>query len=327
MSSPSLAGHFSVDDSARRIRNYRYAEERMMRGLGGWIALTPELPAKLLFGRHVWDCAQHADLWGRRLPELRTAAQESEPANDAMVAFMDALESPEGPRQTLERIAGVYRVLKPHLVTVYARHLASTNAVYEPPTRRILARCLEEERRHAAAGAVVLDRLTRDAAARGRVADWERRLLEALEKAGGVTGDAAAPLVDGGLLDVAPEAVAPDLVHLPPDFDPAALPADLAAAVDAHRAALQAGDGARAATFIEPAAREALTTAFAPLAGRITGTRVVGLAAIGRQQMVKLRIESPRAILFVQLRWIDTGSGWRIAAGEPVGTEPASAAP
>jgi len=57
LSSHHLAGHFSVDDSARRIRNYRYAEERMMRVLGGWIALTPELPAKLLFGRHVWDCA------------------------------------------------------------------------------------------------------------------------------------------------------------------------------------------------------------------------------------------------------------------------------
>ncbi len=47
-----------------------------MRVLGGWIALTPELPAKLLFGRHVWDCAQHADAWGRRLPELRSPAQQ-----------------------------------------------------------------------------------------------------------------------------------------------------------------------------------------------------------------------------------------------------------
>ena len=50
MSSQRLAGHFSVDDSARRIRHYPYAEERMMRALGGWIALTPELPVKLLFG-------------------------------------------------------------------------------------------------------------------------------------------------------------------------------------------------------------------------------------------------------------------------------------
>jgi len=327
LSAPRLAGHFSVDDSARRIRNYRYAEERVMRVLGGWIALTPELPAKLLFGRHVWDCAQHADLWGRRLPELRAAAQESEPANDAMAAFMETLESPEGPRQTLERIVGVYGVLKPHLVTVYARHLATTNPVYEPPTRRILARVLEEERRHAAAGAIVLDRLARDADARARVADWERRLLDALEKAGGVTGDVLAPLVDGALLGVAPEAVASDLVQVPPDFDPAALPPDLAAAVDAHRAALQAGDAARAGEWVEPAARDALTAAFAPLAGRITGTRVVGLAAIGRQQMVKLRIESPRAIGFVQLRWMPAGAGWRIAAGELVSTESVSAAP
>jgi len=71
---------------------------------------------QLLFGRHVWDCAQHADLWGRRLPELRAAAQQSgRRANDAMVAFMEMLESPEGPRQTLERVVGVYTVLKPHL--------------------------------------------------------------------------------------------------------------------------------------------------------------------------------------------------------------------
>lgn len=298
-----------------------------MRVLGGWIALTPELPAKLLFGRHVWDCAQHADAWGKRLPELRAPAQESEPANAAMAAFMETLEIPEGPRQTLERITGVYRVLKPHLVTVYARHLALTNPVYEPPTRRILARCLEEERRHAAAGAIVLAPLAADAGARARVADWERRLLGALEKAGGVTGDVAAPLVDATLLGVTPEAVANDLVPVPPDFDPSVLPAGLAAAVDAHRRALEAGDAARAATFIEPAVRDALTAAFAPFAGRIRGTRVVGLAAIGRQQMVKLRVESPDAIVFVQLRWTPSDTGWRLVAADPVSTEPVSAAP
>jgi hypothetical protein len=327
LSAERLSGHLSVDDSARRIRNYRYAEERLMRLLGGWIALTPELPAKLLFGRHVWDCAQHADAWGRRLPELRAAAQQSEPANDAMVAFMEMLESPAGPRQTLERIAGIYVVLKPHLVTVYARHLASANPVYEPPTRRILARCLEEERRHAAAGAVVLGRLAHDGGARERVAAWQRRLLGALEKAGGVTGDASVPLVDGALLPVAPEVVAPDLVQVPPAFDPATLPADLAGAVDAHRTSLEAGDGDGTGRWIEPAAREAVGAAFASLGGGITATRVVGLAAIGRQQMVKLRVESPRAIGFVQLRWTPTPSGWRIAGGDLVSTEPLSAAP
>ena len=298
-----------------------------MRVLGGWIALTPELPAKLLFGRHVWDCAQHADAWGRRLPELRAPAQTSEPANDAMIAFMQLLESPERPQQTLERIAGAYGVLKSHLVTVYARHLVSTNPVYEPPTRRILARCLEEERRHAAAGAVVLDRLIRDDHGRERVATWQRSLLAALDKAGGVTGDSAVPLVDPALLGVAPEVVVPDLVAVPPDFDPAALPADLAGAADAHRRALERGDAAGAAGWTETTARDAVAAAVASLGGRITGTRIVGLAAIGRQQMVKLRLESPRAVAFVQLRWMPTPSGWRIAAGDLVSTEPISAVP
>ena len=327
MTAHPLAGPFSVEASAKLLRHYRYVEERMMRMLGGWMALTPEVPVKLLFGRHVWDCAQHADAWGRRLPELRAPAQTSEPANDAMIAFMQLLESPERPQQTLERIAGAYGVLKSHLVTVYARHLASTNPVYEPPTRRILARCLEEERRHAAAGAVVLDRLARDDHDRQRVATWQRSLLAALEKAGGVTGDSAVPLVDPALLGVAPEVVVPDLVAVPPDFDPAALPADLAGAADAHRRALERGDAAGAAGWTETTARDAVAAAVASLGGRITGTRIVGLAAIGRQQMVKLRLESPRAVAFVQLRWTPTPSGWRIAAGDLVSTEPISAVP
>jgi hypothetical protein len=88
-----LAGWLGVEATARRVRHYRYAEERMMRVLAGWIALTPELPAKLLLGRQVWDCAQHADLWAKRLPELRAPAQVSEPPNAAFVRFMDALET------------------------------------------------------------------------------------------------------------------------------------------------------------------------------------------------------------------------------------------
>ena len=325
MSSDRLSGHFSVDDSARRIRNYRYAEERLTRVLGGWIALTPELPAKLLFGRHVWDCAQHADAWGRRLPELRAPAQQSEPANDAMVAFMRLLESPEAPSQTLERIAGVYTVLKPHLITQYARHLAAANPVYEPPTRRILARCLDEERRHAAAGAIVLRRLGADAD-RARVAEWQRRLVAALEKAGGVTGDATSPLVDEALLGAPADSVASDLVQTPPDFDPGALPADLAAGVDAHRKALESGDTAGITRWIALDADSAVNAPFAPLVDGVTATRVVGLAAIGHQRMVKLRIDGARVGGLVQLRWSPTPAGWRIVAAELVSLEPVSAA-
>ena len=188
MSSPRLAGHFSVDDSARRIRNYRYAEERMLRALGGWIALTPELPAKLLFGRHVWDCAQHADLWGKRLPELRAPAQVSEPPSPAFVSFLDRLETAESWGQTLERLAGIYRVLKPHLIETYAGHLDRANPVYEPPTRRFLERCLVDERRHVADAEDVLAGLVRSEADLARIETWTRALEGLLAESGGVAG-------------------------------------------------------------------------------------------------------------------------------------------
>src|SRR5262245_13071378 len=223
----------------------------MMRILGGWIALTPELPAKLLFGRHVWDCAQHADLWGRRLPELRAPIHQSEPANDAVVRLLDLLEEAERPQDTLRRVVGMYRVVKPHLAAVYEHHLAATNPIYEPPTRRILERCLSEERRHVASGVVVFDGLLARASRTNGVDEWEARVVAALGEAGGVTGDDPAPrrIVIPSTVD--PATVAQDLVATPPPFDAKALPADLAAIVSEHAKALEAGRQPEAALHAE----------------------------------------------------------------------------
>ena len=296
-----------------------------MRVLGGWIALSPELPAKLLFGRHVWDCAQHADLWGRRLPELRAAAQQSEPAGPGLVAVLDLVETSENPGQTVERVTAIYCVLKPHLATLYERHLAVANPVYEPPTRRILARVIEEERRHAAAGAIVLERLTaRDPTLAARAPAWGRRLLEALAAAGGATGDAEAPLIAPPATPPDPLAVAQDLVPAPPPFDPLAALGDLAAPLDAHRAALVRGDRDAVRTDLAPDAAADVAAAFAALPGAFDRSEVVGCARIGRQRVVKLRFQAGPSQVLVQERWIPTGAGWRVAAVEVTRAEPAS---
>src|SRR4030095_8693568 len=185
-----LGGPFSADHSARLLRNYRYVVERTMRAVGGWIALTPEISAKLVMGRHVWDLAQHCDAVGRRLPELRAHAQVSEPANPEVVRFMDRLEEPEGRDQTVERLVGVYSALKPHLLATYRGHLARSNSVYEPPTRRILARCIADEERHIAEGRAILRQHSTDASVMARVASRQRCLEGVLLAAHGVTGDA-----------------------------------------------------------------------------------------------------------------------------------------
>ena len=235
MSAHALAGSFSVDASARRIRRYRWLEERVMRILGGWIALTPELPAKLLFGRHVWDCAQHADLWGQRLPELRSPAHRGEPPSEGFVRLMDRIDARDARHETVERIVAIYRLVKPHLIAAYEAHLAEANAIYEPPTRRILDRCLQEERRRVAAGAVVLERLL----AKGGqpVDEWEGSLGEELIAAGGLDPDVSVLAPTGRVPD--PKG---DLVALDSAFDPLLIGDDLAAALERHQRALTAGD-------------------------------------------------------------------------------------
>jgi hypothetical protein len=313
-----LAGTFSVERSARRVRHYRYTEERMMRTLGGWIALTPELPVKLLFGRHVWDCAQHADLWGRRLPELRAPAQQSEPANDEFVRFMDRVDAREAHGESLERVVGVYRVLKPHLLATYQAHLSAANPVYEPPTRRILERCIAEEERHIAAGAVVLERLLGDEAGRRRALAWEDALCAALAEAGGVGGDDAIPH-----RAFAPAAADPrrDLVMLDSAFDPQVVDPRLRAAIDEHVQALSEGDGARLAEQIAEPVRSAVVLACGQPA-RGQGHEIVAQAKVGSHRFIKLRLRGSEGSWLVVEHWEQVDDRWRVVEAERVASPP-----
>jgi hypothetical protein len=49
---------------------------------------------------------------------------------------------------------------------------------------------------------------------------------------------------------------------------------------------------------------------------------VVGLAAIGGERMVKLRLRGARTIGFLQLRWTPSRAGWHVADAELVASEP-----
>ncbi|MBI4240501.1 MAG: hypothetical protein HY613_02185 [Candidatus Rokubacteria bacterium] len=320
-----LAGHLSVEESAELIRQYRYAEERMMRVMGGWIALTPELSAKLLLGRHVWDCAQHADLWGKRLPELRAPAHVSAPASEAFVRLMDLLESQEGFHQTPERLAGIYEVLKPHLLAAYQDHLAHTNPVYEPPTRRILERIVEEERRHIAAGRVVLSHLITTPAVEARTGEWRRRLEGLLLESGGVSGKPTGDL-RGPDVPVDPTAIAQDLARLERPVGRWPVPAELEASVEAHALHLKRRDLQALEDDFAPAYRQAGMATYAPLlAFELATHRIVGLGKLGGHRLVKLRLEGPAGTAVVQLRWAETDGRWRVLEAEVVRTEAAAA--
>jgi hypothetical protein len=316
-----LSGFIAVEDSARLIRNYRYAVERMMRILGGWIALTPELSAKLLMGRHVWDNAQHADALGRRLPELRAPAHVSEPANPAFIAFVDALEEPERPHQTVERLVGIYRVLKPHLLATYEGHLEEANEVYEPPTRRILARCAEDERRHVTAGRVVLSHLIATPAHGERASAWQARLEALLVASGGVSGRGLPPPV---LTSLPAESLSDDgqeLIRLERSGARWAVPEDLESAVKTLGDALVARDPAAIRRVFLPGVAPGAAIEAVVLSG-LTGCRMVAFSKVGNQRLIKLRLDGARGPVTVSSRWVPTEAGWRAAMLDVVAPDP-----
>jgi hypothetical protein len=313
-----LTGFAAVEESARLIRNYRYATERMMRILGGWIALTPELSAKLLMGRHVWDNAQHADALGRRLPELRAAAHVSEPANAAFVAFLDALEQAERPHQTVERLTGVYRVLKPHLLDAYEWHLAQANEVYEPPTRRILERCAADERRHVASGRVILQHVTATPADEERIGVWQARLETLLRTAGGVTGRGLPPRsrtpdLDGTAASLSD--AADELIRLEQSGTGWIVPEDLESAIRAFGDAVVGGDPKTVRRLLLPeAAGDDVEMTL--VSTRWTGHRTVAFTKVGRQRLIKLRLDGSDASITLAMRWVPVEHGWRVASLE-----------
>jgi hypothetical protein len=187
-----LHGRYDVEATARRVRNFRYAEEWIMMILGGWIATIPEIPVKTGLGKLTWETAQAADRLGRRLPELRcgrAALQASEPANPGFADFIQAVAEPESPELTIEKLAGLFDVLLPHLVEVYERTRRETDQICDAPTIELLDEILRRKRRHLAWGQEVLERLCDTDARRERRRARASRLRGALEACGGVTGE------------------------------------------------------------------------------------------------------------------------------------------
>ncbi len=187
-----LHGRYDVEATARRVRNFRYAEEWMMMAMGGWLATIPELPVKTGLGKIIWEGAQAADMLGRRLPELRCgrrAIESSESANQAFADFVQEVLEPEAPDLTIEKLTGVFDALKPHLIEVYERHMRETDQISDAPTIELLEDIVRRTRRHVAWGNEVLDRLCDTDGRRERRHKRAEELRKQLEASGGVTGD------------------------------------------------------------------------------------------------------------------------------------------
>ncbi|MBA2326224.1 MAG: hypothetical protein H0V95_06220 [Actinobacteria bacterium] len=185
-----LPGLFGVVESARRVGNYKWIEMRLFEALGGWVATVPELDVKFVLGRQCYHHAWHAELWNKRLPELREMNTErlTEPPNEEMVKFVDAVRDPEAPELTIEKLVGVYRVLIPRKVAAYTFHMNATSRITDAPTIRSLGFILQDEMEDWREGEMLLQSLIQTPEEVERASRRQQALEDLIRSAGGITG-------------------------------------------------------------------------------------------------------------------------------------------
>jgi hypothetical protein len=177
---PSGGGYpaLPLGRTAELVGEYRWIEAALFGLLGCWVADMPiagvqvHLDAQSM--RHAW----HAELFGDRLPVLAGVDPDGltrpSAATEALFAALAGIEAaPEGPGSTwppgdveptprigaLPRLAGLYRVVLPRLVTSYTRHLRVAAPVADGPLRRALRLVLRDEVEDWLAGERLIQRL------------------------------------------------------------------------------------------------------------------------------------------------------------------------
>ena len=131
----------TIRAKADTIGTFRFISVYLMETLAGWIPTTPELEAKVLFGRHLWEFAQHADQLGKRVGDLRAAPHYSPTPTEACMAGLRALASAEG---TAERVEGFYDAYLPTLAARYQAYLDGADRLLDEPSVRIIERILRD---------------------------------------------------------------------------------------------------------------------------------------------------------------------------------------
>jgi len=125
----------SVREKAEYLGTFRWIEVFLMETVSRWVPTTPELEAKVLLGRHVWELAQHADGLGKRTFELRAPLHFNLPPPEGYQVLLGELASLDG---TTDRILSLYDAILPALEARYNEYLRQTDSLLDEPSVRVV---------------------------------------------------------------------------------------------------------------------------------------------------------------------------------------------
>ena len=202
----------TLDAAAGLVGEYRWIEHALYRLLGEWVTDMPiaavqvHLDAQSM--RHAW----HAELWAERLPVLAGANPDgwttpSAPTTALFAALSGVAPPAHGPGSlwppaeeddfghpgALPRLAGLYRVVLPRLVTSYERHLRVVSPMTDAPVARALRLVLNDETEDWHAGERLVERLVSRPHDVAAVYGFLERLEAVVVGAGATSGLVAIP--------------------------------------------------------------------------------------------------------------------------------------
>ena len=194
-----IGGAFGVDDNARRLIHYRFAEDVCMKAGASWAPTCPTIKIKWALAEYAYDDSIHSYWIGQRLPDLRVlegadlsqpptlrTSSKMEPPNEQFLKFVEEMQY-QG--DELLRVVGLYRVLKTHLAVNYRYHRDVTDPVCDQPTVRTLDHILLEEEKHLRWGQAAYEELANTPERRREANEWQAHIEDLLIRAGGITGD------------------------------------------------------------------------------------------------------------------------------------------
>ena len=182
---------YGVEENVSRFLRYAWIEKRAMEVGLYWLASTPEWEVKEALGLHLSLDADHAAHIRQRVSEMRSPVPRMDVSPDpAIDQLFDELLTAE---DTVEKIVGLYAVLKPALLTAYRTHHANSNPIMDHPTRRMLKHLLIEEEEMLDWGQAAVTAVTQSPAAQAKADQFQAHLHAYLQGMGGIMGDQEKP--------------------------------------------------------------------------------------------------------------------------------------
>jgi hypothetical protein len=129
----------SVNERGRSIATFRYICVWAMETTARWTPITPEMEAKVMMGRHIWEFAQMADALGKRTFELRLPEQHSIPPVAEYDAFLKEVVKTG---TTADRTAAFYDGVLPGIIARFKGYIAATDEILDEPSIIILQRAI-----------------------------------------------------------------------------------------------------------------------------------------------------------------------------------------